>query len=593
MRRTQKGPAPVELFTARWRVWSGTLHALVAREWFWLEVSSAMVAVISLVVIASDLGALPFWIDESIAVLPARSIHTFGVPKSPFDLNYMAPQLQDGLWDPSAPLYRYSVAAVTAVTGFSETTTRAFSVFLGATMLVPCFALWRRVFGNLTAMLACAVLVGLPAFAHEAREARHFTFVALMMASTFYFLVRSTESPNGPARALWPTFMLGSLLGHYVGYLIIPIVVAMLVACRSLLLSRRFLWVYATLGAIYAAIMWRWGRTLPLFHDIGCHNRKLGCEADRLYYVKLILDYLGGDAIWRYALDTLGQPASFQAIASVALPIGLLLVGLWGSMRAVVRDTTMRPAHVLLLAWIILPVLLLSTRELKFQRYVFYVLPPAALFVARGAVLVSEWSAFRSYRRGALWVLSAVLLVGPVGRVSGSDKDARLAFVPRWSLFHLTARGSTTGNWLLSKEQGLFLRERMKPGDVAVTSFDDAGIGYYAGRFVYGFLNSERDDRFFLDLLEKTAARGATLWFVDLSPAYDECHTPGMRPRGVPCLEKYAGFYAACRRSSPSFNPACRRLLPSESRGALSSTSSVRSDRFLGDTEMNRDGRSQ
>ena len=54
----------------------------------------------SFAVMFVHLGTKPFWVDESIAVLPAKSILTTGLPSSPFDLNYMAPQLEDGLWDP-------------------------------------------------------------------------------------------------------------------------------------------------------------------------------------------------------------------------------------------------------------------------------------------------------------------------------------------------------------------------------------------------------------------------------------------------------------------------------------------------------------
>jgi hypothetical protein len=221
----------------------------------------------------------------------------------------------------------------------------------------------------------------------------------------------------------------------------------------------------------------------------------------------------------------------------------------------------MRPLHLLVLAWLVLPIFLLSTRELKFQRYVFYVLPPLSVLIAHGAVLASEWRVFRSFRSWALWVMAAILIAGPVGRLSGNKDHSRLMFASRLStLFQVARGGIAKGPLLLSREQGAFLREHMKPGDVAVTSFDDAGLGYYSGRFVYGFLNSEHDDRFFLDLLADTAARRATLWYVDFLPAFDECHTPGMRPRSIPCRDKYAGFYAACMPSSVAHHPACKRI---------------------------------
>ena len=77
------------------------------------------------------LGDQPLWIDESIAVLPALSIAEHGLPSSPFDLDYMPWQLQDGLWDPATPLYRYVVGAVFALFGFSETAARSVSIACG------------------------------------------------------------------------------------------------------------------------------------------------------------------------------------------------------------------------------------------------------------------------------------------------------------------------------------------------------------------------------------------------------------------------------------------------------------------------------
>ena len=86
-----------------------------------------------------NLGALPFWADESIAALPALSIHTHLVPVSPFDLDFMPWQLKYDLWDPATPLYRYALAAFTAAVGFSEWSARIFSVVMGG---FAALALW-------------------------------------------------------------------------------------------------------------------------------------------------------------------------------------------------------------------------------------------------------------------------------------------------------------------------------------------------------------------------------------------------------------------------------------------------------------------
>jgi len=110
-----------------------------------------------------NLAALPFWADESIAVLPARNIHADLLPTSPYDLDYMPWQLKWGLWDPATPLYRYTVAGFTAMTGFSEGTARAFSVLMGLCTTIPFYALVRKLYGRRTALLAVTFLVPVPA----------------------------------------------------------------------------------------------------------------------------------------------------------------------------------------------------------------------------------------------------------------------------------------------------------------------------------------------------------------------------------------------------------------------------------------------
>ena len=250
---------------------------------------------VSFVLMFVGLGRKPFWVDEAIAVLPARSILTEGVPRSPFDLNFMAPQLQDGLWDPSAPLYRYSVAAVTAVTGFSETTTRGWSVLLGLLLLLPGDLLFRRIYDAETALVAVAFLAASPPFADLAREARHFTFVACMMAFAFYFLVEAGATGSERSRAWWPVFLTAALLGHAMGYLALPIVAVFLLLSRGRpLWSRRHAWVYVGLVVIYGAIQFKYWNTLPFLHPIACDNQPAGCHPDWRYYLGILHTFMIG-----------------------------------------------------------------------------------------------------------------------------------------------------------------------------------------------------------------------------------------------------------------------------------------------------------
>ena len=106
-------------------------------------------------------------------------------------------------------------------------------------------------------------------------------------------------------------------------------------------------------------------------------------------------------------------------------------------------------------------------------------------------------------------------------------------------------------------EQAEYLRKNMGPGDVAVSSYDDASLGYYLGQFVYGFLNSEHDDAFFVGLLDEAEKNGTKVWFLEIVSALGSCHTPGLDPHNIDCREKYRSFYMACRRTSVLYRPVC------------------------------------
>ncbi|MEL6548106.1 MAG: glycosyltransferase family 39 protein, partial [Myxococcota bacterium] len=112
----------------------------------------------------AQLGTTPFWIDEAISTFPAREILTEGVPRSPFDVDFMRFQLKDGVWDLSAPLYRYALSAWIAVAGFSELSVRGFSVLWGGLMVVLAVTLALRIAGGKVAWLTALILLSTPDF---------------------------------------------------------------------------------------------------------------------------------------------------------------------------------------------------------------------------------------------------------------------------------------------------------------------------------------------------------------------------------------------------------------------------------------------
>ncbi|HYC53958.1 MAG TPA: glycosyltransferase family 39 protein [Candidatus Binatia bacterium] len=503
------------------------------------------------------LGTKAFWVDESIAVLPARSIHFTGLPRSPFDLNYMSHQLEDGLWDPSAPLYRYSVAAFTAVAGFDEWTTRGWSVLMGLALLAPCFLLFRRLYGETTAWIAIAILATLPSFAEHCREARHFTFVLLMMYTTFWLVVRATGKDGLRARAWWPLALTATVLGHYVGYMVVPIVAVYLLASWPRpFLTARYAALYVALFVGYAALQAKYWNTLPFFHSIGCHNRHPGCEPSPFYYFGTILEFLGGGSrFW----ETIAGTDPFLMLPNLG-PVVLLMVG---GIVLTILDAgrgRWRAGHVLVLAAFWIPLILLSTQELKFPRYMFYILPVMCLFVARAVVAVSGARRLGPARRPVLAAAFLLVLVGPeiVKRSDGYDVSTSLETRFGRHVQRMLDDDSAD-TWQRTLAQVDYLKQHMIPGDIVTTSFDDASLGYYLGQFVHGFLNNEHDDEYFLGLLQEAKARGRRVHFIDMLPEQNYCHTKGVEVFSIDCRQKYPQFYAACHPRSPAHDSSCVR----------------------------------
>jgi len=499
------------------------------------------------------LGKRPFWVDESIAVLPVQRIHTDLVPRNPFDLDFMPWQLQYQIWDPATPLYRYSVAAFTAVLGFSEATTRGFSVLMGLLTALLLYGLVRELRGPRTALLAATVLLTSTTFALHAREARHFTFVMCLGTATLYCLYRAARRPPGWSAALWPVLAIGTLLAQTLGYALLPLFATwILVLGPRGLLQRRYTWVYAAAGAVYVAVMVVFWRTLPFFHVVSCENRSVGCEPSPFFYLGVMHAFLA-------PMEQLfGSPMT----AAVSLAHVLFVAGVVGIGIGAWSDPRQREPAVLIAAWLLVPLILLSTRDVKFPRFLFIcVMPVMAVLVAEGAVwIVGSDGTERSASRW-LAVLAVVIALAPTVRLGSSVGDASarptLALVDYVRTELLDAPDD---NWERVRYQAGMIKGLAKPDDVVVTSFDDAGLGYYAGRFVYGFLSSRHTDDFFLDLLQRTQEAGGRVWYVDTMPQWNFCLSDEPEPRSVDCRVKFPRFLEACRGSLRDRSQPCIRI---------------------------------
>jgi 4-amino-4-deoxy-L-arabinose transferase-like glycosyltransferase len=513
----------------------------------------AFLILVAALLMLVQIGKKPFWVDESIAVLPARSIHTDFLPRNPFDLDFMPWQLEDDLWDPATPLYRYGVAAFTAVLGFSEATTRAFSVLMGLATAFVLYRLVRELRGPRTALLSATVLLTSTTFALHAREARHFTFVMFLATATLYCLHGAARRPEGRGAALWPLLAIATLLSQTLGYALLPVIAAwVFVLGPRGLLQRRWLWGYVAALAVYAGVIALFWNTLPFFHDVSCANRAEACHPNPLFYVGVLHAFLAP------VEQLLGSPFT----AAVSLAHLLAILGIASLVASGWRDASQREPIALLALWLLVPLVLLSTQEIKFPRYLFiWSMPVLAVLVAEGAVWATGG---RRLDRGAtrwLALMAVVIALQPTWRFGRTARSAAAA--PTLALVeHVRTEliEASDDNWERIRYQARMVNGLAGPNDVVVTSFDDAGLYYYTGRFVYGFLDSKRNDAFFLDLLERTSSAGGKVWYIDTVQSWNFCLSDDPEPSMVDCRDKFPRFLDACKGSIRDLSQPCIRI---------------------------------
>jgi hypothetical protein len=527
---------------------SEIVHQLVAehgRATVWI---CLLVIVAAPVLMLMGLGAAPFWVDEAIAALPAEQIHHSGLPKNPFDLDFLPFQLEDGLWDPATPLYRYSLAAFTVVTGFSEFTARSFSVLMGFLLAVPLFGLVRRLYDNLTALLSVTFILASPAFMYHAREARHFTFVMLLTTMTLYFLHRGQAEPESRANAWWFLSLVAALLAQTLAYAVVYVVGSYILLNGGPLrfLSKRWWPYYLVWGGVYATVMALFWHTLPFFNSTGCFNHSYGCHPSFFFYLGPLSEFLAPSPIQRaYA-----PPFTVFSLNHLLFPLGLGAT-LWWARTGKMK----RSEWSLVLLWFLLPFYLLSIQDVKFDRYLFqWVMPGVAIFTAVGLLMVLRSRRLERYRRVAIPLLVLLIVLAP--QVDLRQKDFRRGL---WRYVKNEIINAPDDNFERIRWQVERLEQGMDAADVVVSSYDDASLQYYIEQPVYGLLASWRSDEFFNELLDEAERERFLVWFVDTLPEFNVCLINPEDPVEVDCRVKYPRFYARC--TSPARrSPACARI---------------------------------
>ena len=355
-----------------------------------------------------------------------------------------------------------------------------------------------------------------------------------------YYLYTATEGRDDWSRALWVVFLGATLLTQTLGYGILPVVgLYVLLNGPSRFFAWRFVPVYALVAAVYLAVIVPFWTTLPFFHDVSCSTRP-ECHPSGWYYIVALLVFVA----------PMTAPLEEAPQVGLSLAIIVFLMGVFIVLRAAWRGRERREKATLVLLWFLVPFVSLSTRELKFDRYLFiWVMPPCALFMALG---VRRLLRTRPLRRAPVAAqVACVLLVAlslQLVPVAPGIENLRVRSALA-TLVETRFLDAKDDNWERIRWQAEFLREHMGPGDVVVSSLDDGSLQHYLGQFVYGFLNSQRTDEFFTGLLDRAERDGTAVWFVDTLAKWNFCLGGEPEPWRMDCASSTGPFDVAWRRA--------------------------------------------
>jgi len=197
-----------------------------------------------------------------------------------------------------------------------------------------------------------------------------------------------------------------------------------------------------------------------------------------------------------------------------------------------------------------LPLTVLTLQDIKHARYLFvFVFPLFSIGAARFLTFVAETIPSKYFL-----VLMSPLVLYPV--LSQNLEWATIQ-LPLQQLERVR-RGDN-----ITAMQVEFLRRRMAPNDLVVTTFDDASLIYYLKKPVRSMVGNALHREIIDKITHKAATDGSTIWFVDTTGFLDLCLTSTSVPLHIRCQDKYPAFFRLCQQPWPDSYP-CRRITIAE-----------------------------
>ncbi len=486
-----------------------------------------------------NLSAKPFWIDESIMVMPAANILKAGVPLADFECDFFPWQIKNNIWDPATPLYRYALSVFIKLFGFSEFSARLFSVAFGILVIWICYLFFKDMYGGEIALISAALISSSAVFIKFEREARYFTFLMFLVVVTLYFLYKAVNSADRRGRFIWPLFMLATVLSHYVGFLIIPLVLGYLIINRTrLYFQKRDYILFLILAVIYLPIFTAFWDSLPVFHKVDGSNHIAGYNPSVFYYPEI------GYSIISHILSKDAELMSFKDIGfNFSFNLLFFIFGFIIMAGNLIRRKDTSDREKLIILWFFVPLFFLSMKEVKFPRYiVVYAVPVYFLIISQAVYYISTVSS-KKYRDYLMMYLVGMVIFSPQlniypGKHYDVDNSTRIKF-SQLSFIRNHILYPKRENYEKINLQYAFLKDKVKDKDIVISTLNDITLSFYLKRKVYGFLNSKNSDKFLLTLLHQ----GRRIWFIDELAIGNWCITDDKEPAWVDCREKYNRFY--------------------------------------------------
>ena len=388
------------------------------------------------------LDALSLWYDEGWTLYLTRS----GFVDT---LRQMARHA-----DPHPPAYYLMLVPWLRVLGHQAWSARAFSALMGVLTIPAIYYAGRQLYGRATGLVAAALVAVAPAHIAYSQEARMYTLLALWAV-----LLVALYHRYAHRRDMWRVQHWVALIGvqalalytHFFAFFLLLglqvwVVAALIVQARTETWRPLRDWVGGQLAVALALAPW-----MPVM------LRTATGHVTASTYTPPLTAYIMDS--WSFLLagqiDLLGPNRLYAALAGLAL--GLVVAG---AFRALWRDRHGRETGYLGVSILVAMAgvyLLMLARPGFHPRYLFMLLPPLLLVVARLVVALAQspWPVARVGAVGMLGIWLAASLLG--GRLAAETNpwrdDARSA--------------------------AAYLAEQLSPGSVVVAAYTGWEIEYY------------------------------------------------------------------------------------------------------------------